>query len=271
MHRGLAIVLAVLIMAIFAVLPAGYASGLSVTPTPTPQAEDDLGQICQEAVDAWQALVPSDLPQHLMANDAERSPSDFDVNTVFEVFDRLSLPEGIVLDYVYYYDGMGGFPILYTRPADQKPYLTPADLPDEDGTWPSFIENILIEDTPAGYVQFALFEMLAPQFYIFWHAGYGQRDITCDDAARDDIIEQASSGDFGMAMEQDAAVAARKLDVTPTVTVDEESDFATVEIVYFSYWGGFVREKISIQRSTPRPMVETTQEVLVPYESGIMF
>ena len=79
----------------------------------------------QETVDGMAALAGSQqIPENLMADEPLKLGGEFDPNQYFSVLTHLQMEPGYTLDYVYYYDFMGGYPALYARPADQAPYQT---------------------------------------------------------------------------------------------------------------------------------------------------
>ena len=78
----------------------------------------------------------------------------------------------MALDYVYHYDGLGGFPIHYVRPADEPPFLTEADYQtargEKAGDYGAYLNHIVIDDTRAGYLQFVALMTMGGQFYLFY-------------------------------------------------------------------------------------------------------
>ncbi len=100
------------------------------------------------------------------------------IPTVFvEVLTHLSMEPGYVLDYVYTFDGMGGYPTLFARPVDSPPYLSWADVPEHAE---EYLDHVMVDDTPEGYLQYVMFSQNAEQFYLYWHSGYNDRGIVCN-------------------------------------------------------------------------------------------
>ena len=86
-------------------------------------ASDKSGTIstCRATVKAISALTGGlEIPDYFLAENPVKTGSEFDVMDYFSVLDHLSMQPGYVLDYVYHYDGMGGYPVLYARPSGQK-------------------------------------------------------------------------------------------------------------------------------------------------------
>jgi hypothetical protein len=199
----------------------------------------------------------------------KRQGDEFDVNQYFDSLTHISPRQGYVLDYVYQNDDLGGYPLLYARPVDQAPYASRADLP-ENTEWPDFREYLQVEDTEQGYFDYVVMDIMADQFYLFWHANYNDSQIVCNRQQLYDIVEQLSSGDFGNAIDPDQRQKARFLrNIAPLVRLSGDS--AVVEIVTFTKWGGFYRLTYTISREAPHKIMDIQQENILPYDCGIVF
>lgn len=222
---------------------------------------------CAEIVRAVIALQSSDIPEHLMETGTKQG-GEFDVNEYFTVLKHVSMQDGYTLDYVYPVDFLGAFPYLYARPVDQLPYASAMDVPEgvELGNIRDYLE---IEDAAQGYFEFAVMDIMAGQFYLVWHANYNDTEIVCNAEAAAAIVDRINSADFGYKMDikQQTQVGMMK-NIEPAVTLTEDS--AILEIVIFSKWGGFSRRTYTIGRSFPHS-VDISEEILVPYDCGIMF
>jgi hypothetical protein len=263
MRKWSVIPIGLVLAVLWAVAPA-----VAQDSTPVPPAAD-ISAVCSSAVKGMAALT-ADLPwpQHLMQENAVKTEDDFDVNEYFTVLDHLAVEGDRVLDYVYMYDFMGGYPVLYTRPADQEPFATVADYSAAVGdTQLDYRERIIIEDTPEGYMQMVVLNVMARQFYLHWHAGYNDFQIICDDDMLESLLD--SDDEFRQAIPTDVQKQARRIDVTPTVELDE--DVARVRFVGFTKWGGFFDVTYTISRDFPREVYEFEEEELVPYNCGVMF
>jgi hypothetical protein len=232
----------------------------------------DLSTVCRDAVTGMAALT-ADLgwPDHLMQDNAVKTADDFDVNAYFTVLDHLAVEDGYFLDYVYHYDFMGGYPVLYTMPDDQPPLRSfdaySASLTSPERAQPSYLDHIVIDDTAEGYVQMVVLDVMGAQFYLHWHAGYNDWQVICDGDMLDTLL--TSDGDFGSPIPDDVQQQARQLDVTPTVKLDE--DVARVEVIGFTKWGGFYRVTFTISRTYPREVYDSGGENLIEYNCGVMF
>ena len=131
----IAFVITAHLAAIFLTTGCGPGTRAATPAAPTPKSQD--GAVCQQAtVDALSALYRAQkLPEHLMESEAVKRGQEFDVGEVFSVLSHLSLEPGYVLDYVYCYDSISGWPVLYARSQDQPPHPTCSSLfqePDSD-------------------------------------------------------------------------------------------------------------------------------------------
>jgi hypothetical protein len=243
----------------------------------TPPAAPDIPAVCRSAVEGMAALT-ADLawPDHLMQENAAKTADDFDVNAYFTVLNHLSVQEGLSLDYVYQFDFMGGYPVLYTLPVDQEPFATFADYKEAASqthpevasyNYPSYLDQIVIDDTPEGYMQMAVLDVMGAQFYLFWHAGYNDFQIICDNESLETLV--ASENQFGQPLPEDVEAQARQIDVTPTVELD--GDVARVQVIGFTNWGGFYRVTFTTSRAFPRDVYEIETENVVSYNCGVMF
>jgi hypothetical protein len=164
---------------------------------------------------------------------------------------------------------MGGYPLLYARPVDQTPYASLSDIP-ANTELPDYHEYLEIDDTEHGYFEYVVMDIMARQFYLYWHANYNDTEIICNRAEVNDIVDRVSSGDFGYAMDLAEQTKARTLkDIEPVVNLT--GDVATVQFMTFTKWGGFYRETYTIKRAFPHTIVDVKQDNVVPYDCGVMF
>ncbi len=236
----------------------------SLTPSPTPSA-------WLRTVDALAALKPGEIPKHLKQEDAVRDGSEFDPNVYFTVLTHLSMEPGYVLDYVYYYDGMGGLPMLYARPADQAPYenysaySAAVGAPTQQRS--SYLDRVRADGTPESFFELVALRIQGGQFYLFWHANYNDTQLVCDRAQLEKLIARLEDSD--LTMPDDVVRPARKLDYTPIVELQGET--VRVRVVTFSKWGGFAEEVYTLRREYPHTMLDVQRKTLVPYDCRIQF
>ena len=127
-----------------------------------------------------------------------------------------------------------------------------------------------MEDIEQGYFDYVVMDMMANQFYLFWHANYNDTQIVCNRQQLYDIVAQVSTGDFGNSMDPAQQSKARTLrNIVPVVYLT--GDVAIVELVTFTKWGGFYRQTYTISREVPHTILDAKQENILPYDCGIMF
>ncbi|MBM3124981.1 MAG: hypothetical protein FJZ87_07870 [Chloroflexi bacterium] len=242
---------------------------LSTLPACVP-ASGDLALECaapHAALANLRAMYP--FPDHF--DDAEnpvKQGGEFDVMQYFDIFTHLSMRQGYVLDYVYVFDGMGGYPLLYVRPAGQAPYASQRELYESQAATEAYMDYVETDDSPAGYLEYILLAGVASKFYLWWHANYNDASILC---GRQEVHAILSGlGEFGSPMPLSSRLRAYLLrDVAPQVVIAEET--VEVRVVIFTQWGGFYRQVFTIQRALPHNILDFTEENLAPYDCGIMF
>jgi hypothetical protein len=234
-------------------------------------ASKDGGAIstCRATMNAMAALLGGlEFPNNFQAENPAKTGGEFDVMQYFTVLDHLSMQPGYILDYVYHFDGMGGFPVLYVRPSGQPPYATEADLTTVGDT-KSYLDYIQADDTPESYLQFVMLSMIGSQFYLYWHADYNDSQIVCDKAAVRSIVSTLN-GEFGYRISLPSLIRAALLNnVGPVVNIGDQ--VVEVRLVTFTRWGGFFQETYTINRSFPHAIQGIQEKNLVPYECGVMF
>ncbi len=226
----------------------------------------DLG--CAATIQALNTLRQGlTVPEHLRVEQPVENGTEFDPNAYFTVFNHLSMEDDYVLDFVYTYDFMGGFPTLFARRTEWGPFNSWADVrPGMD----NYLDHIRVDGTPEGYLQFAILSATAEQFYLYWHAAYNDLEVICSAKTLRDYVKAIQSGDYGHTMTAEArkqALAVR--DVEPSVVIGEQT--VEVRIVTFTKWGGFYRLTFTISRDFPHRILNVEQELLAPYNCGIVF
>lgn len=68
-------------------------------------------------------LPKGGIPEHFKQESPLRALGDFDANEFFDVLKHIQMMPGYTLDYVYNFTkGFGGYPCLYARALDEKPF-----------------------------------------------------------------------------------------------------------------------------------------------------
>lgn len=239
---------------------------VSCRPKNTDAGEDKFD--CAATIAAIRALREAyPFPKYLSNQDAVKQGGEFDPMLYFTVFDRLSMEEGYVLDFVYTNDGMGGYPTLLARPADVPPYRSWEDAPKEHDL---YLNHVVADGSEESFFQLATLSLVGEQFYLFWHANYNDWQIVCDRDGVKAIIDDINQSNFGAPfspLQKTRALAIS--DLSPTVRLNDET--AEVRLVAFTRWGGFYRLTWTIPRQFPHQFQPAQKEQLVPYHCGITF
>ena len=233
----------------------------------------EMPLVCQPRVDALVQLTGAQqLPSNLANPDARRSDQDFDANQLFTLLPSLQMQPGYQLDYVYHFDGLGGFPYLYARPESQPRFVTEAEYTRTLSTQPvgaPYLEHVQGDGSPQSFLDLALLVRLGERFYIYWHAGYGDAAVVCDPKVLKDLVASLANPEIGKPMPKEDQALARKLDPAPVVRLDP--DKVTVELLTFSIFTGFDRQVLVFRREPPHTLLESTRQNLVPYNAGIVY
>lgn len=240
--------------------------GISMALSACVPQPSDLARQAQASALALDSLHGS-VPE---CNSMDQLCHDFEINQYFKSLPRLSMRQGYTLDYLIHQDGMGSYPILYVRPVDQLAYPDEqayAQAQSEGKLLPGdVLDYVVVEDSAAGYLDFAVLSLLRGQFYLGWHANYFDTTVVATSEQLENLL--ASTG-FGMEIPKEVAEAARKLDLNPLVTMTDKE--VTVSLVIFTKWGGFYRQTFKFNRANPHTVIDSQQEMLVEYDCGIMF
>ncbi len=229
-------------------------------------AAPDLG--CAATIEALNTLRQGlAVPEHLLTEEAVEDGTEFDPNAYFDVFPHLSMEADYLLDFVYTYDFMSGSPTIFARRTDWPPFKSWADVrPGMD----NYLDHVQVDGTPEGYLQYAILSTTAEQFYLYWHAAYNDLEIICTQETVRNYVRAIQSGDYGETFTGEARAQALSIeDVEPSVTIGEQT--VEVRIVTFTKWGGFYRLTFTINRSFPHFILDVQQELLAPYNCGIVF
>lgn len=224
---------------------------------------------CRSLLDSLSALTGGlEVPDYFRTVNPVKTGGEFDVMQYFTILDNLSLQPGYVLDYVYHYDELGGFPVLYVRTVDTPPYKSEAELTASDGLT-NYMDFIQTDDTPDGYFQYMVLSLTANRFYLFWHANYSNSQVVCDKADVSSIVSNLD-GDFGYRISLASRIRAAFIkDIEPSIVVNEDS--VEVRFVTFTRWGGFFRQSFTLSRSFPHVPLDEQEQNLVPYDCGVLF
>lgn len=252
-----------LFMAFTLLLPLFFAPGLF--------AEEGLdldGMV--KILKAAQKLHGKPTPKALTTKGGALDKGGYDPNEFLAVFPRLGIASGQVLDFVYDYQELGGHPILYARSSGQPAFSSHAEfkkvypryyfIGDKSRYDPAYLDSIVADGTPDGFLQLAIMVLIGEQFYIHWHAVYSIFLPILDQQTFDDVLG---------AYKKEEAEKGRKIDFRPRVTL--EGNHARVEYLVFNEWTGIKRVTWTVNCAFPHRLVSVDEKVLLPYKSPIQF
>lgn len=261
-------------------------------PTTTPQAtqppapgDSDAVPVnldCRSMVDGMYALrTDEEFPDHLIEGEPYRKASDFDPNQYFQVLPHLSITPGYELDYLYYYDEMGGFPLLYARKSEDAPFQSFDEFLTSYGETAAeetlygktfqhskdYLNQIHLDGSPESYFEFSVLSSRGDQFYLYWHAATNDRTTLCD---KSDLARvEANMANFDLEFSPEEKSGIEQLDFTPSVLSSETT--AAVRVVTFTKWGGFIEYVYTMDKTDPAQTINSTTKTLLEYKCGIVF
>lgn len=207
-------------------------------------------------------------PEHLLQPDAVKTGEEFDVSAYFEVLDGLSMEQGYVLDYVYWYDDLGAHPVLYARRAAEPPFESHSAYVAARGEEAplAYLEHVQVDGSAEGFYQLVVLRLMGEQFYLWWHATMNDTAVIASQAslqAQQQVVEGNCTEPFDPVLE-----AASQLALEPDVRF--ESDLVFVNIHTSSSYSGVQRTTFSISRDFPHTIVEESTETLIEYFCGVV-
>jgi hypothetical protein len=226
------------------------------------------GAIDTRVVQKMKKLHPREIPDHLTHGKSVKTGNEFDPNVYFTVLTNLAMKPGYVLDYVYQVDSLGACPWLYARAAAEKPLASTIEY--EDWQKKNDVLSYLVADgSPDSFFQLAVFQKLAGQFYLVWHANYNDIKIVTTPKQIEAIISGVDRNDFGMGFTDEEAESMIAIDPSPAVEISD--DRASVTYCIFTKWGGFARLKEAYLLKPPHLCVEEDIVAEVQYDCGIHY
>jgi hypothetical protein len=225
----------------------------------------DKGWNEQKTVDAMRALTAKlQNPLEAFRPNMVRNGMRFDPMSFFTVLKNISLPKGKTIDYVYHMELSAGYPLLYVRNRDQKPYRDIDNCPGfvREGMMDLLVRELVVSDHKAGYFEYAVFYLMAPNFYLHKWAKT-DLEVVCHEARLREILNDH------IQIPVPAIQAAEKLDLAPRIVLS--ADKVEVRLITFSAWGGFFEEDFFISRSSPHVLLQHDKKCLVEYNCGILF
>ncbi len=158
----------------------------------------------------------------------------FDPNRFFEVLDKVRLKEGYFLDYFYVEpdaDTFGSSPDVFARCAGTLPLTC---FREKSPVTTVDVAAVLeYENSPSGLFQLALFDAVHDNFYLFWHANYGDYRPILTKNLYDSILEKESNN-----LKLSALELLHRQDIRPRVVMTGP-DSGHVTMLYFNRYKGF--------------------------------
>ncbi len=248
-----------------------------------PPAADSLGARLMHKVAGMRALVAEAphpvYPEEIgLINAMHFAGGLFDAGAYFTVLTNLQQKAGYELDYVHT-EGLNGFPILYARKTGK--HLQVSDVEDfigplvpgpgepEDHCLRDWSPAIGLKPSREAFLELAALHLVGNQFYLFWHAGYNDRQIVATAEKLEEIINSEDLG-FGSRLPVGYRMKARELDVRPVVEFVEE-DAVWVDLLTFTKWGGFMLEKLAFSTKYPHKLLLRESEPLIEFDCGICY
>ncbi len=214
------------------------------------------------------------VPAPMMLPDALKKlhehPDRYDPNRWFEIFSRVRMRPGWVLDFAYRYWGNGGVPALYARETG-GPRLAAVEE-NESSAW----QCALVPDGSAeGIFETVVLARVAHRFHRVWHAFADNAEFICDrESLRaqlgDPVPETPAQPHLppdagGLTQKQIDALLAR--DMAPHVTLAAGS--GTITLLSLSRPGGLVEQTYEVR--TGQPVRMTNKMVLWELRGGPIY
>jgi hypothetical protein len=248
------------------------------------------------------------VPSRLCQEEPVYSNTDFVVGRLLSALPNVRIRDGYVLDYVYCYDWLGGQPVVYARPSGAVRYSTYREYDrssrgvGEGWLNPQFLAFLEPDGSPESFVQLVTLAMLCEQFYLYWHACYGDERILAERSGVREVLRQwneAASVEFKekydlvlqrlgqeradkwrakeVARNHPEFPALREPDVSSALSLDPSprvavvGGMAIVQLVYATNWGGLIRVEWGVTPSRPHRVIGVKTTTVAHYDCGIMF
>ncbi len=212
------------------------------------------------------------IPEYLLKENSAKTGGEFDPNVYFTVLPHLSMEQGYVLDYVYFYgsgedQAISGEPVLYARRIEQPPYQTyseflAAEGDKQSGSWSRFFDHIQVDGTEEGFLELAVLMLVGLQFYQYEPAHH--TELICDRAELDAVLSHYP--DLAAAGTQKLL----NLDVEPKIEFSDSTVSIQVIVFTCSKLGGLDRLTYTLNRGFPHNQgqdVRAQDESLTPLVS----
>jgi len=256
----------------------------TAAPTRTPVTSLDDGEggqnvnYWQDTVTALTVLVRGQLlPDYYRNPEAPMPEEEFDPNQLLEPLTHLHMRPGYVLDFVYDFDEIGGYPIIYAHKTNVARFESFEEFKANPGDCNilnipvscHYIDMVETDGSQEGYFELILLQILGEQFYLNGDAIYNHLEIIASQEGLEKVIIMNANEEYGNKLTEEQINAARAIDFTPVVSISNGS--ATVRFVYFTYWGGFYDVTAKILLTSPYDFEIIEENNVVPFDCGVYF
>ena len=210
---------------------------------------------------------------------------DVDFNQFFEVLDHIQIENDYVLDYVYYYDGLSGIPLLYSRKYNDQPYYNISRLPNwerhliqyhiQESLERSFIQSVKLDQTPLSYFQLAVLSLYCDHFFRYGPSSYRDEIILTNNRGLEQILESQAMRIKSLL---DSSFADQIFEIKNEMMnhnfdpyIVMKDDIVQIVFYYFTNWGGVYRVNWVVSRYYPHKEISFSKQNIITYESGIAF
>ena len=241
----------------------------------------------QDIVDEFVSVQPTaDFDEMEAILRGDKTSNRFDANRYFTVLRALRPDKAQVLDWVYCNNGLGGFPVLYMRKAQSKPFSDYEKFAEQTKKFPSetalpefvanedirfgYIEKIHVEDSPEGFFQFVVLMLLGDRFYLFWHELVNKTFLVCSKIGWQALLEREKKR--GKPYDPPPSrfiTAAEKLDFSPRIRIGTEQ--VEVSVTTYSPFGGLDCHCFTISRRYPHRILKQSRTDILEHHQTFVF
>jgi hypothetical protein len=150
---------------------ASAAGQLPWTPAPRTTLGDAALETLHGALTALPRRLDASVPVEFLGEGLTHLhewPERFDPARYFDHFRHVHLRKGLHLDFVYYFWGNGGYPVLYPRPhlAMRRSLAGTLDARNP----PDWLSAVDCAPNAQGALELVLLAFEGPRFYLYWHS-----------------------------------------------------------------------------------------------------
>ena len=231
---------------------------------------DRLVKACKDTSERFRRVYGNQkLPEHLRSDTPVRFSSDFNLQDFLHGFEYIDVNERFKINYVYMYRNSYGRPLLYTVTKGTEEYKTEKEF--SDGEPLPFTYGIETDGSDKGFLQLAMAQVLAPNFYLYFRSNEQDMIVLCDIDDIEVLLDELDQRD-DVVNKPDLLVKARALTIDaidPVVRFDKKNNQAVVSMLTFTKWGGFYRQTLTYGVGFPHRSVSITAKQVIAYDAGI--